>query len=626
MSDVNTFREALASSYLETILPLHQDLVPVPGEQSSGVPAVYDNSYRLPDKPLPYSCTDEEAMLLGYTIRENKLRNGFEVATAFGFSSLAMGLALRANGGRLLSMDCYVEEEEESIYYKTELVEAACARVQERIARGGVLPRGLDFARCHAEAMGLADTVAYVVGVSPTHIGGHLKRITSENGPLDLAFIDGGHFGDQPLLDFLAVAPYLSKSRCAVFFHDFDGAPNNSIGRAVAEAERQLGSEAVVLATRWKLTLIGRGLDTDFVNRLRQLPWRRSVLTASKEAGTKSPVSAYRNEISHVKSPITPEEISVVVQGAVVGKPDDPEERQLTRLCLESIRRHLPGAEVILSTWARSDVRGLSYDTLLENEDPGAVCIHTPLPEGVTILNNVNRQIVSTRAGLMAASRPYALKIRTDFALTGTGFQDYFGLYPERADAWRLVQERVLACTVFSRNPRRKFPFLFHPSDFVYFGRREDVLGIWNIPLAPEPETSRWFETRPRPKQEYFPGLITRYVPEQWIWLSFLRKHGDVPLEHLWEISPEMLALSELTIANNLVLLEPWQWQIHTNKPRLQPIDGATIYSHGDWLRLYKHYCAPRTPLQPDFIRLARTTRYYWDQAPAAIRKRIFSR
>ncbi len=56
------------------------------------------------------------------------------------------------------------------------------------------------------------------------------------------------------------------------------------------------------------------------------------------------------------------QEISVVVQGPVVGASSDPDDRQLTRRCLTSIRALLPNAEIILSTWRGSDVSGLQLD------------------------------------------------------------------------------------------------------------------------------------------------------------------------------------------------------------------------------------------------------------------------
>src|SRR6266851_7799448 len=111
-------------------------------------------------------------------------------------------------------------------------------------------------------------------------------------------------------------------------------------------------------------------------------------------------------------------DLSVVVQGPVVGGRRDPEERQLTRRCLASIRSCLPDAQIILSTWRGSDLAGLPFDVLVENDDPGPI-YYPDLPDKS---NNVNRQIITTRNGLIAADRRYALKLRSAMLVGGTGF------------------------------------------------------------------------------------------------------------------------------------------------------------------------------------------------------------
>ena len=60
---------------------------------------------------------------------------------------------------------------------------------------------------------------------------------------------------------------------------------------------------------------------------------------------------------------IDTKDISVVVQGAV--------DKENTPRCLKSLRKHLPGAEVILSTWEGTNTDGLDYDVVLYNQDPG---------------------------------------------------------------------------------------------------------------------------------------------------------------------------------------------------------------------------------------------------------------
>jgi len=247
---------AFEAGFFPSLAPLHQRLVRAPLEDARHR---HDHSWRLPDKLFPYSCTDEEGLAMAYVVQANSLKRGFEIATAFGFSSAYLGLALKAAGGRLTSLDCYIEEWKESFDYDDAELAAATEDVRRRVA-AGELPSGLQFARESAALLGLTDAVDYEVGLSPQDVGLILGERT-----LDFAFIDGGHFGEQPLRDFKAVEPCL-EPRCAVFFHDNNHNP--SVAQAIAYAEQSLGVRATRLKTRFSLTVVARGLDDDSLRRL----------------------------------------------------------------------------------------------------------------------------------------------------------------------------------------------------------------------------------------------------------------------------------------------------------------------------------------------------------------------
>ncbi|MGH2942566.1 MAG: class I SAM-dependent methyltransferase [Solirubrobacteraceae bacterium] len=221
-----------------------------------------DQSRALRDRTHPRSCTDEEGLALYDVICANGLRSGFEIATAFGYSTAFMGLALARTRGRLVSMDCYVEEWTESFNYERDELAAAVVEIMERID-AGVYPSGLAFANEQLGALGLEDVVELSIGVSPESVADALG-----GRRLDVALIDGGHFGDQPTHDFEAVAPFL-EPRCAVFFHDNND--NEAVQRAIAAAEGVLGSAARVLPTRYRLTLVGRDIDQPSVAALDRL-------------------------------------------------------------------------------------------------------------------------------------------------------------------------------------------------------------------------------------------------------------------------------------------------------------------------------------------------------------------
>ncbi|MDB4916148.1 MAG: hypothetical protein JWM95_3792 [Gemmatimonadetes bacterium] len=257
------------AALFERIAQMHAEL------QESAMPelprsvSTLDRMWRLSDQNVPLSCSDEEGLVMYETIVANGLMSGFEIATAFGFSTGYLATALQANGGSLVTMDCYVEEWIVSDKYTDADLEEALARTRENIARG-LPPAGLAKAKRIAAALGVAPSVDFQVGLSPQAVPGILA-----GRHVDFAFIDGGHHGDQPSQDFRAVAPFLAH-RCAVFFHDnYPGA--RPIESAITEAEAHLGSRAVRLETRNFLTIITRGFPPTMIESLHPLVVRSGL-------------------------------------------------------------------------------------------------------------------------------------------------------------------------------------------------------------------------------------------------------------------------------------------------------------------------------------------------------------
>lgn len=279
----------------------------------------------------------------------------------------------------------------------------------------------------------------------------------------------------------------------------------------------------------------------------------------------------------------------MVVQGPVVGDRTDPPEAQLTRRCLESVRRHLPGAELILSTWHGADTAGFECDYILLNEDPGGVSC---TGEKRSLAYNVNRQIVSSANGLRAASQQYAVKVRSDMEFTGTGFLDLFDQFPARVAEWQVFKQRVVGCTIPSQSVRRRgLPLC--PSDWFHFGLREDLLTLWDLPLDTGNACAHYFDTHPRPVPDRQPLFRCRYVPEQYIWLGCLSKVNPIPLEHLGDPRPELKRLTELAFANNFILADERQLGVWFRKYRHRPSSTCSYLTHEEWKHLYCTYCAP---------------------------------
>ena len=274
-------------------------------------------------------------------------------------------------------------------------------------------------------------------------------------------------------------------------------------------------------------------------------------------------------------------DISIIIQGPIY---------DCTKQTLKNVRHFFPDAELILSTWNNQNTTGLDADIIVKSEDPGGgISWDNPV-----IYHAANRQIVGVYAGLKNATRTYALKIRTDMYFENVNFLNYMNKYEKRCEKYKILKERVLLSTSFALNPRRD-PKPFHPSDWFFFGLTEDLLNIFNSKLLPEPESSQWFRTRQRPICRYdawFPAYC-RYQTEQYIWLAFVMRNSDVICNDTYDISDNNIEKSEIIFANNSVLLDASKirYSSYKYKKMHKLCDLSLMYSHREWLQLYKKYC-----------------------------------
>lgn len=201
---------------------------------------------------------------------------------------------------------------------------------------------------------------------------------------------------------------------------------------------------------------------------------------------------------------IDTKDISAVVQGAI--------NKDITKFTLKSIRKYLPGAKIILSTWEGSDVSNLEYDDLLLNKDPGG-------QDGARGkgMDNTNRQIVSTLNGLKKSKTKYTIKIRTDFILIGNNFLKFFGKFNKYSNdkQFKLFNNRILIPAIY------KYPFWM--LDFVFFGETEDLIKLYDIPLRSQ-EEANWFK-RYEPIDKTNLKETTRYFPEIHILVNCIAKN-----------------------------------------------------------------------------------------------------
>lgn len=269
--------------------------------------------------------------------------------------------------------------------------------------------------------------------------------------------------------------------------------------------------------------------------------------------------------------------ISIIAQGAVT-----PE---ITARCLKQLRAVFPCAQLILSTWVGTDVSGLDFDKVVFSADPGAQTGY----ETVNIPNNVNRQIISTKAGLAAADREFILKTRTDILFHSSRFLEYFGKFDNAPPL--LFKNRLLICDFYTRSPRAS-EICFHPSDWIAFGNADDIRMFYSNLELQSDENAGWFKSHVKKEKKYL-NFLSRYTPEQHIFLSFLRQYMTVDFDYNCQCSKEQIKHSEKLFAECFVVLD-YKKQLDITFTKYSPNrvrERNTLLRHKHWKAVYEHYC-----------------------------------
>lgn len=285
---------------------------------------------------------------------------------------------------------------------------------------------------------------------------------------------------------------------------------------------------------------------------------------------------------------INSKDITVIVQG-VIDKKETPK-------CLKSIRKHLPKAEIILSTWEGSNVSDLTglYDILILNKDPGAIIMEEFSDK--VLYNNMNRQLLTTKEGLKKASRKYALKLRSDLILTSDNFLKYFDEFKYRTDNYKLFERKIIVPVLFTRfnkkcnklHERIKIPF--HISDWWLFGLREDLNKYFSdTELVEEPYFTRYFNYEEnKNKLTPYDKAKFKFAPEQYFGYScFSRNFNDIYMEDAADYTDELMEKFRKCLINNFIVLEFAQSGIYLNK---YPYSKNEKFSGEQYIGLYNFY------------------------------------
>jgi hypothetical protein len=301
-------------------------------------------------------------------------------------------------------------------------------------------------------------------------------------------------------------------------------------------------------------------------------------------------------------------QIGIVVQGDL---------RAETMDCIAALRASFPGAQIVLSTFdcqtTDAQFAGVArgVDEVVISPDPGAS--PSTIYSATAPKNNVNRQIVSTMAGLRRLERPMALKVRSDAVITGR----------QMVDAWEDQvaadgrQDRLVVPSIYTRHPLGINGYLFHVSDWATFGTTDALIDYWSAALMPG-EQAVWFHWHDHSADATATGrrFRSRYTQEQWICTQYAQRHGYTVPACVYESTPELIASYERLLVERFLVLDTEAAGLsvprHAAAARslFQRIDCV---SHADWLDMADAYVRNTGPRMDPLRGLAR-----WARRPIA--------
>jgi hypothetical protein len=160
-----------------------------------------DKGIAMVDHYHPISITQSEFSYIYHTIKQQNLKNGYEVATAFGISGLAASLAFKETNGRMVTMDAYIEE-----------------KYNNAGKYHGIVDK---FTDCHGYKLAnfiykfynTENHIKTTVGWSPNDTRKCLSSVFDlSKDKLDYVFIDAGHWDEYLIHDIASIVRFFKRS------------------------------------------------------------------------------------------------------------------------------------------------------------------------------------------------------------------------------------------------------------------------------------------------------------------------------------------------------------------------------------------------------------------------------
>lgn len=198
-----------------------------------------------------------------------------------------------------------------------------------------------------------------------------------------------------------------------------------------------------------------------------------------------------------------------------------PEGVPQARVLYESIRTHFPSSKIIVSTWEEDKPNRFSGPDFIFSPDPGSGLVRI----GKT--NNINRQITSSRAALMAVDTTWAAKLRSDLVITSSNLNRFVDILdnsiPKQTNLSGL-EGRLLVLDRHTYSPKKNSPVAIplHVSDHFQFGKTRDMQKLWDIELIKRSDEDFRLEEATQTGDSSI--HIPKFRAEQYFWIQSMKK------------------------------------------------------------------------------------------------------
>ena len=255
------------------------------------------------------------------------------------------------------------------------------------------------------------------------------------------------------------------------------------------------------------------------------------------------------------------EQLTIVFQGKLHNKG-----AKSTEELIKSYIQYYPKVNIVISTWKGEVISSYLKENckVVFSEDPGRVVDWQSNKP-----NNVNRQIVSSLNGIKIVESKYVLKLRTDCSVNLDLISKIFIKYCNN-------DKKVIISNLTSKNPRYVNKLYYHFCDWIYFGKTDEVIKFFDIPLF---------------SSKLYPNSKIDVAPEQHISFSWLiNKNYIKVLSDIYSLFT--IRTQEKIISECLILTTPREIGLKSLKRsyRLMPFgkNGFISYTPIDIKILHK--------------------------------------